>query len=84
MAVPNRYQAKAELHFTFGALAVEVHGVITVIFTVSAYGSRAHGVCKITMQIRDYFSSNRARCQRWDMRKNGRANKKSLVCFFNP
>jgi hypothetical protein len=25
MAVPNRYQAKAELHFTFGALAVESH-----------------------------------------------------------
>ena len=38
VGLPGRtiYQAKAELYFTFGALAVEVHGVITVIFTVSA------------------------------------------------
>jgi hypothetical protein len=28
MAVPNRYQAKAELHFTFGALAVESHSCL--------------------------------------------------------
>ena len=36
-----------------------------------------------TMQIRDHFSSNRARRKRWNMGKNARADKKSLVCFFN-
>lgn len=36
-----------------------------------------------TMHARDYFSSNRPRCECRHMRRDGRANKDSLVCLFN-